>query len=204
MLTLRGTAGRGGLWLPPGTAGGQGKAPTEQQRSQVRPQGDVSTAGHSSRDRAGPWRGTASPWAAGHQEPGSAGGTARSTGGRGQGTNREQRRWQGQQSPGTAGAGCSGSPGAGPGVPFTAQLCRPLHSGHRAQAVQLLLKLGGSRPFSPLQIISLMQKHRTKTLRLAVIITCKYFQTIRSGRGSVCSLGQSYTGFRLFTTRLIS
>lgn len=69
---------------------------------------------------------------------------------------------------------------------------------------KLLLELGGSRSFSPPQIISLMQKHRTKTLRLAVIITCKYFQTIRSGRGSVCSLGQSYTGFRLFTTRLIS
>lgn len=72
------------------------------------------------------------------------------------------------------------------------------------KAFPLAQCLGGSTPSSPLEIISLMQKHRTKTPRLAVIITCKYFQTIRSGRGSVCSLGQSYTGFRLFTTRLIS
>lgn len=78
------------------------------------------------------------------------------------------------------------------------------HNDGAAASQKLLLKLGGSRPFSPPQIISLMQKHGTKTLRLAVIITCKYFQTIRSGRGGVCSLGQSYTGFRLFTTRLIS
>lgn len=108
MLTLRGTAGRGGLWLPPDTAGGHGQAPTEQQRSQVRPQGDASMARHSSsRDRAGPWRGTASPRAAGHQEPGC---TARQEG---QGTARRAGGW-----------GQAGSSAAG--------------RGNRAQALQVL------------------------------------------------------------------
>lgn len=47
----------------------------------------------------------------------------------------------------------------------------------RPRGAQASLRLspsqGGSQPFSPPWIISLMQEQRTKTLRLAVIIACK-------------------------------
>lgn len=111
-------------------------------------------------------------------------------------------------------AGTSGRAGAVSAVLSPVLSLSPARAGPAAQRwhrsptamgsglTELLPKLGGSSPFSPPWIIALMQNHRTKTPRLAVIITCKHFQTIRSGRGSVCSLGQSYTGFGLFTTRL--